>query len=240
MRGVCIIFIFMNSQTKLLVGLAALVLFGAGLWFAGALPFGGTANPPSLDRPVTTPADFSPEARATFEQNVATLKERIRINPEASDGWLDLAIYYKTANDLDGAVDIWKYLAEGKQNVVAYYNLGNVHHLYLKDYGNSEKYYKEAIQLGPSTALNYIGLHELYRYSYKQDSTAAADILNEGLTKVDQRGRVDLFSTLGGYYKEKGDKANALDAYTKARDGARAEGNTALVIQFEREIAALQ
>ena len=112
--------------------------------------------------------------------------------------------------------------------------------MYLKKYSEAEKYYREAVQLTPSVALNYIGLHELYRYSYKQDSTAAADILIEGLTKVDKKGQVDLFSTLGSYYKEKGDKAGAIDAYIKARDGASALGNATLMRQFEAEIDTLK
>lgn len=231
----------MDSRTKLLIGFAAVVLFAAGLWFAGVLPFGGSvAQAPSLERPINFPVNFPTEARPILEANVVTLKERLRTNSEATDDWLDLAIQYKTVNDLDGAIEIWKYLGEAKQNPIAYYNLGSTAHLYLKEYADAESYYRKAIEIAPSSSINYTGLHELYRYSYKQDTTAAVDVLKDGLTKVDARGQIDLYSTLGAYYKDKGDKANALDAYTKARDTARTVGITALVTQFDKEIASLQ
>ncbi len=234
-------YIFMTTRGKLIVGILAVALFGAGLWVAGVLPFGGAAaKAPSLDRPFAIPEEFSPEAGAVLEQNVAELKKTLSANPEVSDAWLDLAIYYKTANDLDGAIEIWKYLAEGKQNPIAYYNLGNSAHFLLKEYASAERYYKKAAELSPSVSINYIGLHELYRYSYKQNTTAAADVLNGAMDKVDIRGQVDLLITLGGYYKEKGDKVKALDAYTLARTQANSFGNTTLVEQLDREISSLQ
>src|SRR3989344_9643212 len=225
-------------KIKLLIGIVAVALFGAGLWFAGILPF-GAAQMPSLDRPLTFPTDFPTEARAILEANVATLREKIRSNPEVADDWFDLAIQYKTINDFDGAIEIWKYFAEAKNHPVAYYNLGSTYHLDLKQYAQSENYYRKAIEANPGFALNYSGLHELYKYSYKQDGTLAADVLKEGIEKVSDNGRIDLMTALAGYYVEKGDKTQAVEWYGKAKLAATSAGNPDLAGQIQKQIDLL-
>lgn len=230
----------MQTRKPLLIGALALIVIGAGLWFTGVLPFNATPAAPSLERPLTFPDNFPAEARAAVETNIATLKADLATDPDNTSAWLDLAIQYKAIDDFEGAIEIWKYLAEGKGNQIAYYNLGNTYHLYLKDFANSEKYYRKAIDLSPSTSLNYIGLHELYRYSYKQDSNLAVEVLNEGMENTDNRGKVDLYVTLAAYHLEKGETSRALLAYTEARALAERLGNTALVNALDSQIRSIE
>ena len=228
----------MSTQLKVGIGVAVIVLFSAGLWFGGLLRV-GPAKAPSLDRELNFPADFPQEARQILTQNVQTLRERILQNQEDAAAWLDLAIQYKTINDFDGAIEIWKYLADAKNHPVAYYNLGSTYHLDLKQYAQSENYYRKAIEANPGFALNYSGLHELYKYSYKQDGTLAADVLKEGIEKVSDNGRIDLMTALAGYYVEKGDKTQAVEWYSKAKLAATSAGNPDLAGQIQKQIDLL-
>ena len=230
----------MQTRKPLLIGAFALILIGAGLWFTGVFSFNSEPGVPSLERPLTFPENFPAEARTAIETNTARLKSDLEADPGNISAWLDLAIQYKAVNDFDGAVEIWKYLAEAKDNSIAYYNLGNIYHLYLKDFPTSERYYHKAIEMTPSMPLNYVGLHELYRYSYKQDSNLAIETLNEGMENTDERGRVDLYIALAAYHLEKGETSRALLAYTEARALAVELGNTALVNSLDSQIRSIE
>jgi len=51
--------------------------------------------------------------------------------------------------------------------------------LYLKDYPKAEQYYEQAVSIYPQDPNNYRALFELYVYHYKQNTTAATDILKK-------------------------------------------------------------
>ena len=193
-----------------------------------------------LERGVKTSDTFSEEAHSILLDNIEKTRALIRTNPENAEAWLDLAISYKTANDLEGSVKIWKYLEEKNENSIAIQNLANTYHLDLKEYEMSEKYYIKILGLEPKNTSAYIGFHELYRYSYKQDTSAAIDILYEGLDKVDESGKTNIFLTLASYYTEKGDRESAISAYKDARSIAIELGNTALVRQIDEGLRFLR
>ena len=232
---------------------AVIALVSLGLWLSdggndltlrglsgSVLNFGGmaTATPPSTERSLNFPASFPQEARTILENQVKTLREHIVANPQDATPWLDLAIQYKTIEDYEGAKEVWEYLdAAYPQDSIAAHNLGNLYHLFLKDYPKAEMYYREAIKRNPRQTLHYVGLHELYRYSYKQDTAAVVEVLEDGLSLMPDA--IDLMATFGGYYREKGDKLNAVKYFTQARDEAKKRGNTALASQFDNELATL-
>lgn len=246
-----------NTNTRSIIYAGAVlgaILIGLGLWYTGIMTFQKgslvpefsldaltSSNPPSLDRALVYPGTFPEEARQIVARNVETLKGVIKENPAATSAWLDLAIQYKTIGDYDGAIEVWKYLAaKYPTDATTLYNLGNTYHFFLKDYRNSERYYKKAIARDPTVAMNYLGLHELYRYSYKQDTTAAADILLQALEVIKGDERIDIYLQLGGYYKGKADTANAITYYTQARDAAVKLGNMTLIKQIDTELSTLK
>lgn len=190
-----------------------------------------------LGRKVELPESFSEEARSFALKNIETSKAAIQASPKNAEAWLDLAISYKTVGDLDGAVLIWQYLEKEAQNPIAIQNLANTYHLDLKEYKKSEEYYLKSLALEPKNASSYIGLHELYRYSYKQDTTEAVAILTKGLEKVDERGKMALYFAFAGYYKEKSDIKNLISSYEEARVIARELGDTRIVRQIDVELA---
>lgn len=245
-----------KKNTKLFIGAIILIilLVGGGAYlFLGSQNeessevgesqvFNASVEAPSLERELTFPANFPEEARQIALQNQETLSEALTENPTDFASWLDLAILYKTVEDFEGAEEIWLFLNEAVAGQsISFHNLGNLYHLHLQDFEEAEAQYEQAIENTPTNLIHYFGLHELYRYSYKTDSALAVDTLVDALeVAAGTPGEIDVYVTLGSYYKEKGDRTNAIENYTKARDGAEEFGNEKLVTQLETEIRALQ
>lgn len=196
---------------------------------------------PSLSRQVKYSPDLSAEVKQILAQKVATLRSSLSNNPDDPGSWRNLAIQYKTAGDYEGAKEVWEYMsALYPRDSIPRHNLGDLYYNFLKDYAKAEVYFKSAIDAEPAKAMNYLSLHELYRDAYKQDTTLAVDILKTGISRVSGNQTIDLYSALGSYYQDKNDTANAIIYYTKAREGAQAAGNTALVSQLDAVIAELK
>lgn len=200
-----------------------------------------SAKAPSLSRKVMYSSALSPEVRRILGENIAALRGALSKNALDFGSWMNLAIQYKTASDYEGAREIWEYVSQiYPEDAVALHNLGDIYHHFLNDFARAESYYKSAIARDGTQGVNYLALHDLYRYSYKQDTTAAVDILKKGVDRVSGNQAIDLYSTLGSYYQDKGDIANAIVYYTKARDGAQKAGNTALVAELDATLSGLR
>lgn len=227
-----------NKRNTIIGGLILVLLIGGfALWKGG---FIGEDRTPSLDRSVEFPADFPEAGKEIWNKNVTALKDRIKADPTDSSAWLDLAIYWRMVGDYEGAALIWQYLEKKTpQDPVPLHNLGNYYHLGKKDYKKAEDYYRRAIEANPSVAISYTSLHELYRYSYKQDTSSAVDVLLEGLDKVQDGSRIDLSMQLGSYFASKNDSQNALKYYTLARDAALELKNRDLAARIESEMSKL-
>ena len=144
-----------------------------------------SSTAPSLTMPVAYAADTAPEVKSILVGKIADLRAQVGRNYEDYAAWLNLAIRYKQAGDLKQAETIWLYLAYiHPDDAVSRHDLGDLYAHYLKDYPKAEMYYKQAIGIVPTQAMDYLALSELYRYSYKQGTIAAADILKQGIAKV--------------------------------------------------------
>jgi tetratricopeptide (TPR) repeat protein len=198
-----------------------------------------TITQPELNRTVVMPDRFSPEAVAILQNNIDTVTAQLKEDPNSFQAWSDLANQYKIIDDFEGAIEIWEYLsivAEG--NTVSRINLGEVYHYYLKEYKKSESVFKDIIDINNGITGAYTGLHELYRYSYKIETTLAIDALKEGITAIPDN--IDLRMLLASYYTELGmiDEANAV--YEEVLVMANAKGNTNLVTIIEAAIQSLE
>ena len=243
------------SQTKI-VGIIIVLLVLAGV--AGALlrksstPVTNTpilqsqesaasSSAPSLARQVRLSTDLSPDAQRILTSNIKKLQASLARNYDNYGDWMDLAIRYKMAGDYDGAREIWEYISYiHPSEPVSLHNLGDLYAHYLKDYPKAEDYYKQAIDAEPTQAIHYLALFDLYRYSYKQNTNAAVDILKLGIPRVVGNEAIDMYTALGSYYQDKKDSADAIIYFTKARDGAQKAGNTALVGQLDAQLAELK
>jgi tetratricopeptide (TPR) repeat protein len=166
---------------------------------------------------------------------------RVHINGRSKDfnGWLDLALQYKAAGDIKAAERVWLFLTDAAttQSISAH-NLGTLYHLELKEYEKAEKFFYEALRREPNQVVNYLSFHELYRYSYKQDTSRAVDVLLEGIKAT---GNPDLYLALGTYYRDtRRDTKKAIEYYLEARDALAKIGNTEAVKGIEEEIRRLK
>ena len=66
-------------------------------------------------------------------------------------------------------------------NPVAFQDLGDLYQTYKVNYPKAETNYLLAVSLQPTNIDLYRKLYTLYKYQYKTDTTAAADILVQGL-----------------------------------------------------------
>ena len=200
----------------------------------------GVRSVPSLTRPVAYSRDLPPEAKTNLNTLITDLRRELKENAALYDQWLTLAIRYKQAGDFAKAREVWEYLLSiHPDDVVSRHNLGDLYHHFLKDYPKAEVYYTQALDLAPTNSLDYLALHELYRYSLKTNTSAAVDILKTGIERTTENQPIDLYIALANYYADKGDKKEARSAYGQARDLAQRVGNTSLVAKLNESIAAL-
>ena len=209
-----------------------------GEYTVEAIPPESSLSFPSLERPVNIPSVFTGEARVQMQMQLDKVIAILKKDRTDSNAWLDLALYRKMIHDYEGAREIWEFLiTAGSTSSVIYANLGELYHLYLKDFPKSEFNYKKAIAGDPARAALYLGLHELYRYSYKQDSTLAADVLKEGIKK--NPNAIELFIALARYYVSQKNKTDATTYFEKAISLSRALHNESQAKQLELELAKL-
>jgi len=191
---------------------------------------------PDLDRPVVFyNEDLPDEAKERYTEFIATLTSELKSDPSTLSHWLDLGIMRKAIGDYEAARDIWVYAGELRPaSNIPFLNLGDLYHFFLKDFPKAESSFRIAIANNPAYIQGYTMLHELYKYSYKQETTAAVDALEEGLEIAPTN--VNLLGALALYYSEKGDAENASLYYQKARDEAKKQGDSARAAMFEQEL----
>ncbi|MBP9669388.1 MAG: hypothetical protein KBE09_03805 [Candidatus Pacebacteria bacterium] len=242
------------------IGIAIIVtLLGAGGWYyfnnqteqitiGGVtldMPKGATIEVledslPPLDYTVQFEEGVPEGTRSALLGNIKKLTTILEEDPSHFNAWLDLALQYKVAGDYSAAEKVWLYLVDtAPQSGLSAHNLGTLYHLNLKDNEKAEKFFIVAIKREPLQGAYYLSFHELYRYSYKTETTLAADILKEGLKLTPEN--TDLLLALAVYYRDdKKDKKLAREYYTQARDAVAKTGNTELVRAIETDILRLK
>ena len=200
-----------------------------------------SSTAPSLNRKVSITADLPLDAKQILTKKITDLQALIAKDYNDYAAWMNLAISYKMAGDYEGAKQIWIYentVHPGES--ISLHNLGSLYQNEYKNYPVAEDYYLQAMNADVTKSVNYLALFDLYRYNYKQDTTAAVDILKTGISRVSGTSVIDLYAALALYYEGKGDAASAITYYTEARDAAKTAGNTALAAQFDASIEALK
>jgi tetratricopeptide (TPR) repeat protein len=242
----------MNSWKIPAVIIGVLIILGLGTAaFRSGAPGGflsnitrlvlGAPGIPSLERPVVFPANFPEEVKEQYNTSLAELKSKITADPNDTTLWLDLAIRYRMVQDYDGAVEIWEYLLSQKpQDPIVLHNLGEHYFHYGRDYKRAEDYYRRAIEAAPQFSINYTDLFEMYRDVYKQDTSAAEEILKEGIRNISTIDVVDLQLMLARHYRAKGNIEGARQYYTDARQIAQSASNASLVRQIDSELRTLR
>jgi tetratricopeptide (TPR) repeat protein len=193
---------------------------------------------PSLTRTVAYGAGVTPEVKAIVEKSVAELALRLQKDPTQASDWLNLGVMYHAVNDYRGAEEVWIFLTKViPTDTTAYDNLGKLYHFDLKDFPKAEQYFKRSIAIASTSTTPYIELFTLYRYSYKKDTSAAADTLMAWAKAIPES--VDPYFSLGLYYRDQGRTAEAKEALTHAMDMARSAGDVELMAKIGPELQKL-
>lgn len=143
-----------------------------------------TVKPPSLTGSIVINASLASDVQAALRTKEEALITELKAAPTRVDLWLSLGVYRKIAGDYAGAAAAWQYVADaGPANIkyIAYGNLGDLYMNFLKNYPKAEANYKAAIHIKPDFIDYYRSLFTLYRSFYKTNTTAAADIVAQGL-----------------------------------------------------------
>jgi tetratricopeptide (TPR) repeat protein len=170
-----------------LIGVGIAAVLGGGIYLyisKSEAPILAQVMQPSLSRPYIITAELPEDAKTILRSNVEKIVAELKENPEHFETWFELATHYKIAGDYKGAEEIWQYItvnAPANMHYVAWANLGDLYMNFIKDYPKAEEYYKKAIALKSDEISLYADMYRLYRYLYKTDTSAAADILAEGL-----------------------------------------------------------
>lgn len=200
-----------------------------------------TAKAPSLDRVLIGEAGkvYPKDVQEALLSSMRSVIDVLKKDPTQLDYWLELGNLRKQAGDFDGAIAIWEYLIKiTPSNYVYYSNIGNAYHYDLKNYPKAEEYLKKVIEINPGYIIGYRDLSDLYRLSYKKETTLATDVLKNGLVK--NPNAIDLLMPLGVFYRDTGDKAAAVKYFEQALTEARRLKNGDLITFLEKEIASLK
>jgi len=194
---------------------------------------------PPLDREIQVSENTREEVRAALRSKVAEDQAILTQRPYDGNVWMDLALRYHSGGDYAGAQEIWEFIvAVSPENLTALGNLGRLHHFELKNFEIAEQYFKKALEINPARADVYYELFDLYRYSYKKDTTAAIDIMKAGtLAFPDDYG---FPAGIGVYYRDRGQSGLARTYFEKALAVARARDDLAGVETLTHELESLQ
>ena len=138
---------------------------------------------PSLNRTVTfsgsmLPVDAQPAVRERINEDIAALKK----DSSNLSLWLALGLELKQAGDYRGAEEMWVYVnTVADKDETSALNLGDLYMNFLKNYPKAETYLKKALSIKPDDIQTYNNLFLLYKYLYKTDTSAAADIKAQAL-----------------------------------------------------------
>lgn len=197
-----------------------------------------TGTIPSLEREVQVAPNTPEEVRAALREKVEEDQAKLKQVPYDGNVWMDLALRYHSAGDYEGAEEVWTFIvANTPTNVTALNNLGRLSHFELKQFEDAERYFLQAIEANPDRPDAYFELFDLYRYSYKKNTSAAVDIMKKAAVQFPDDHGVP--AGLGAYYRERGQTGLARTYFEQALTIARAQNNMSAVQSLGNELANL-
>lgn len=224
-----------GKRLLIIAGVLVLVLLGVG---AGSYLYLKEPSIPDLGRPFVPASRLPKDIQDESIKKVASATAELRENPERISRWLEVAVYRKNADDLEGAEEIWVYLtSHWPDNPIPYNNLADLYQNYTNEPRRAEDYWRKLITLRPDHIPAYRNLHDLYRTKLADDPQAEA-ILREGLEK--NPGILDLLIPLAIFERDRGKTDAALAHFEEAKKGADTQGNKQLAGLLQGEIDKLR
>jgi len=191
----------------ILIGLGSLYLFWAKPWQPKPKGF-----PYEID--FSKIQNMNSESFERLKQNYQSAKAEYEKNNSDFSALMTFAFINYQVGDYEKARDIYIKVGEDSpKNYSSFWDLGNTY-IKLKDYQNAEKAYLKAIENGSDQARFYRVLGELYWYNMPDKKNQIPDLYKKGLEKLP--GDYDLMIGLAEYYRDTGDKTNAIKYYQEA------------------------
>ncbi len=191
---------------------------------------------PNLSLPAVNHSQLDNTTFEIVAKNIGILANDLKKDPKDELKWLNLAIFRKMLGDYGSSVEILNYIAILWPNdYVPYNNLADLYQFYIKNYPLAEKNWLKVIELKPDYTDAYENLFTLYTTAYKEKQDHALPILIKGLGQNPQN--TGLMVNIARYYRTAGDKAQAINYYTKAINEAKAQKNDQLELSFQTEMA---
>jgi cytochrome c-type biogenesis protein CcmH/NrfG len=161
--------------------------------------------------------DLLPEEKDKYLNDFNLTKEALANDPNDFYAMLNLGMIKKYIGDYEGAELAWVKAGELQpKNSTSFGNLADLYANFLKDYNQAIPAYQTAIanSMGEEKNLRfYRSFAEFYLY-YLKDDKKAEEILLDGIKNNPTSG--ELMVVLGNFYRDKGEKQNALEYYQKA------------------------
>ncbi len=203
------------------------------------IPVVNLPKAPTLVRSTDFKNTLTPEIKTIVLTQIETNITALKNNPKDAQSWIMLGVNRKTIGDYEGARDVWEYVKVlNPTGIVAWNNLGDLYHFYLKDFKKSEENWKKTIALKPDYIQGYNGLVELYKYSMKEKLPETPAILKAGIAK--NPDAIDLIIMLARYYQDAGQVVEAKKAYGDAVIVAERLKNTTLTATLKAELAGIK
>lgn len=197
-----------------------------------------TVAQPDLNRKVVFGAGIPPAVQTNIQKHIDDDVALLKADNLNAGAWLDLGVWYHSANDFDAARTIWEFLTKvAPKDATSFENLGRMYHFDTQDFAKAESYFKQSIAINPKSLSAYQELFELYTLSYKTNTTAGVDIIHAAEKVFPAEPGLPL--TLAGYYRDHKDYASAKAEFLKALDLARAANNVSLVGSINDQLASL-
>lgn len=170
----------MNTKNIIII-IVILLIIGAGyfLFMFDKIPGGtntGTTTPnvltelppgleiPDLDRKIVIPESVSEEIGEKTTDQIKSIREDLKDNPNNLAPWLDLGILYKTIEDNEGAEEVWLFVTKIRPNDwIAYHNLADLYGYYLQEPQKAEEYILTALEKAPRDVQIYVKAYEIYK-----------------------------------------------------------------------------
>lgn len=182
-------------------------------------------------------ANYPKEFVSAQHDKLTGIIKLIEGSPKDETNWVDIGLVKKVFNNFIGARDAWEYAKLLNPNAsMPYYNLGKLYSAYLPDNKKAEENFLAALSLNPSVEYVYLALAEFYHDFYKEKFDQVDEVLLEGLKAMPLDLNLNLQLAL--YYKEIGDKENAINYFEKFLKLPHLTGTQQKAI--EEELAALK
>jgi len=127
------------------------------------------------------------------------------------DDWIAVGVIKKFFNDYEGVRDAWEYAGVlYPANALSFANLGNLYGFYLHDNEKAEFNFRKAIANDPYQLSYYLSLASFYKEADVSKKDKVPEVILLGLDRIKD---VNLYLYLASYYRDIGDKTNAVKYY---------------------------